>query len=178
VAAYLLKPVRQSQLFDALMDVLETAPEVKEEPRLVTRHTIEEERRRLHILLAEDNAVNQRLATVMLEKAGYAVRAVDNGREAIKALEEERFDLVLMDVQMPEMDGFQATRAIRERSEWQDLPVIAMTAHAMKGDRERCLEAGMDDYVSKPIQRDELFKAIEKWTDGRGTEKGEGNERE
>jgi two-component system sensor histidine kinase/response regulator len=169
VAAYLLKPVRQSQLLDAIMDVVESTVDVQEDPLLITRHTIEEKRRRLQILLAEDNEINQRLAMVMLQRAGHVVRAVDNGREAIKALEEDRFDLVLMDVQMPEMDGFQATKAIRERPEWRNVPVIAMTAHAMKGDREKCLEAGMDDYVPKPVQHNELAEVLERWA---GTRKG------
>jgi PAS domain S-box-containing protein len=178
VAAYLFKPVRQSQLFDAIMEVLGATSEAKEEPMPATHQAVEEERRWLRILLAEDNAINQRLATVMLQRAGYAVQAVDDGREAIEALEEDHFDLVLMDVQMPEMDGFQATKAIRERPEWQDLPVIAMTAHAMKGDREKCLEAEMDDYISKPIQRDELFRALEKWTGGRGSRPSEPREKD
>jgi len=168
VDAYLLKPVKQSQLLDAITDILRVAPDVEEQPPLITRHTIEEKQRRLRILLAEDNAINQRLATVMLQRAGHAVRAVDSGMKVLSALAEEHFDLVLMDVQMPEMDGFQATRAIRERPEWTSLPVVAMTAHAMKGDRERCLRAGMDDYLPKPIERDELFRILEDWADGQG----------
>jgi CheY-like chemotaxis protein len=173
IAGYLLKPVRRSQLFDAITDVLRATPQVEKQPELVTRHSVEEKRRRLRILLAEDNAINQRLATVILQRAGYAVRAANNGLEAIKALTEEHFDLVLMDIQMPEMDGFQTTRAIRERHEWQSLPIIAMTAHAMKGDRERCLRAGMNDYLSKPIRRDELFAKLEDWADGQGNKSKE-----
>ena len=125
-------------------------------------------RRPLRLLLAEDNAVNQRLAVRLLEKRGHAVTVAANGREAVAALARARvsgagFDLVLMDVQMPEMDGFEATRAIRagERGSGGHLPVVAMTAHAMKGDRERCLAEGMDGYVSKPLQAQELFHVIE-----------------
>jgi two-component system sensor histidine kinase/response regulator len=175
VAAYLLKPVKQSQLLDAITEVLRVAPDVEERPPLVTRHTIEEKRRRLRILLADDNAINQKLVTVMLQRAGHAVRSVDSGLKVLDALAEERFDLVLMDVQMPQMDGFQATKAIRERPEWQNLPVIAVTARAMKGDRERCLEAGMNDYLPKPIERDELFRILEDWAEGRGNRATEGD---
>ena len=131
----------------------------------------------LRILLAEDNPVNQRVALHVLKKAGHAPLAVGNGREALAALEREAFDLVLMDVQMPEMDGFEATRAIREQEiqTGRHLPIVAMTAHAMKGDRERCLDAGMDEYVSKPIQKGDLFRAIQAVTPagGSGTERVE-----
>jgi CheY-like chemotaxis protein/HPt (histidine-containing phosphotransfer) domain-containing protein len=119
--------------------------------------------RNLHILLAEDNEINQRLAVATLEKWGHTVVVANNGKEALDALEEQVFDLVLMDVQMPEMDGFEATVAIREGEEvtGRHIPIIAMTAHVMEGDRERCLEAGMDGYTSKPIKAEVLFQAIE-----------------
>jgi CheY-like chemotaxis protein len=118
--------------------------------------------RRLTILLAEDNAVNQRVALRFIEKWGHDVVIVANGKEALDAVKERPFDLVLMDVQMPEMGGFEATRAIRAREKHTGghLPIVAMTAHAMKGDRERCLEAGMDAYVSKPVQAEELAQVI------------------
>ncbi len=114
------------------------------------------------ILLAEDNVVNQVLASRLLEKHGHSVVVVNNGRSALEALDKEKFDLVLMDVSMPEMDGLETVAAIRARegATGFHMPIIAMTAHAMKGDRERCLEAGMDAYVSKPIQPRELFEVI------------------
>ena len=117
---------------------------------------------RLRILLAEDNAINQRLALRLLEKCGHQVAVTTNGREALAALDNGNFDVVLMDIQMPEMDGFEATAAIRskERIVGTHLPIIAMTAHAMTGDRERCIGAGMDGYIAKPIRPQELFQAI------------------
>jgi CheY-like chemotaxis protein len=117
----------------------------------------------LRVLLAEDNPVNQRLVVKLMEKQGHSLVVTGNGREALTALEREEFDLVLMDVQMPEMGGFEAAGCIRERekSTGRHIPIIAMTAHALKGDRERCLEAGMDTYVSKPVQSRLLFEAIE-----------------
>ena len=127
----------------------------------VRPHTASEQA--VSILLAEDNEVNRILAMRLLERQGYRVVVAENGREAIAALDREQFDLVLMDVQMPEMDGLEAARAIRlrERETGGHLPIIALTSHAMKGDRERCLEAGMDDYVSKPIRTQDLFATIE-----------------
>ena len=120
--------------------------------------------RPLAILLAEDNAVNQRLAVRLLEKRGHSVVVTANGAEAVAAFAERPFDAVLMDVQMPVMNGFEATSAIRarERDTGRRTPIIAMTAHAMSGDRDRCLSAGMDGYVQKPIQPAELFAAIER----------------
>ncbi len=119
----------------------------------------------LNILLAEDNIVNQRVAVAVLERRGHAVQPVGNGKEALDALACECFDLILMDVQMPLMDGFEATAAIRQKEErtGRHIPIIAMTAHAMKGDRERCLEAGMDDYLSKPVVPKEMHAVVERW---------------
>ncbi len=118
----------------------------------------------LRILLAEDNAVNQAVAMRLLKKMGHEVEVAENGLQALAALEKQSFDLVIMDVQMPEMDGFEATAEIRrrERERGGHLPIVAMTAHAMKGDRERCLAAGMDAYITKPVQRRDLYEAIEK----------------
>ncbi|MEA3427639.1 MAG: response regulator [Thermodesulfobacteriota bacterium] len=168
--AYLTKPVKPSRLFDCLITVLSNTPYQKEDRRksaLVTRHTLSEaKKRRVRILLAEDNAVNQKLALRLLEKFGYSgADAVVNGKEAIEALERIPYDLVLMDVQMPEMDGFEATGIIRDPESKvcnHDVPVIAMTAHAMKGDRKRCIEAGMDDYVTKPVEPQQFLDAIER----------------
>jgi CheY-like chemotaxis protein len=118
--------------------------------------------RPLRILLVEDNLVNQKLVTRMLEPQGHVVTVTENGRAALAALERGRFELVLMDVQMPEMDGFETTAAIRarERDTGEHVAVVAMTAHAMKGDRERCLAAGMDAYVAKPVDRREVLETI------------------
>lgn len=166
-AGYLLKPVRQRQLFEALLAVLGQKQRDVDlgRPHLVTRHTISEQKRQsLRLLLVEDNHINRKLAVTLLRKAGYYVETVENGLEAVNALEQERFSLVLMDVQMPEMDGYEATERIRvlEGNE-RRTPIIAMTAHSMKGDRERCLEAGMDDYISKPIEPQKLFDTIDRW---------------
>jgi signal transduction histidine kinase/CheY-like chemotaxis protein/ligand-binding sensor domain-containing protein len=159
VAAHLLKPVRLFELLASIRQVLGSAGEAIQ-PSEDAEHASSP----LKILLAEDNLVNQRLAVRMLEKMGHQVTVAQTGREALDALRTGNFDLVLMDVQMPEMDGFEATREIRngEIGRRQHMPVIAMTAHAMKGDREGCLQAGMDDYVAKPINREELVQTIER----------------
>jgi len=163
VAAYLTKPVSHSELFDCVVRVLGAARPGAGSTALITHHTMREEKRMLHVLLAEDNTVNQRLAARLLEKHGHHVTVTANGREALTALDQGNFDVVLMDVQMPEMDGFEATAAIRVRQQGtgRHLPIIAMTAHAMRGDQERCLAAGMDGYIAKPIQVKELVEAIE-----------------
>ena len=166
VAAYLTKPVSQSELLEAIVRVLGISGPQPEPAALITRHTIREGKKELRVLLAEDNTVNQKLATRLLEKHGHCVTVTSNGREALAALDRENFDAVLMDVQMPEMDGFEATAAIRAREQHtgKHLPIIAMTAHAMQGDRERCLAAGMDDYISKPIKIRELTDVLEKFS--------------
>ena len=163
VAGYLLKPISQSVLRLTIAKVLQLPSGAAEMKSLVTRHSIRESRKRLRILLAEDNAVNQKLATKLLEKMGHTVSVAEDGKKALEALEQGAFDLVMMDVQMPTMDGFEATRAIRamELDSGTHIPIVAMTAHAMKGDRERCLEAGMDGYVSKPINLQELYGQID-----------------
>jgi len=163
IAAYLVKPIKRGDLLDAVLLVLGKPPENAQRRRLVTRHSLREGRRPLRVLVAEDNAVNLKLAVRLLEKRGHTVAVANDGREVLAALETQSFDIVLMDVQMPEMDGFEATVAIREREKetGRHLPIIAMTAHAMKGDRERCLAAGMDDYIAKPIRSSDLFATLE-----------------
>jgi two-component system sensor histidine kinase/response regulator len=166
VASYLTKPVRQSVLLEAMLSVLAVNDRPFDHPVLVTRHTINEAHRSMRILVAEDNAVNRQLVTALLVKRGLTAVTVVNGREAVAAVTESVFDVVLMDVQMPEMDGLEATAAIRkvEALTGIHLPIIALTAHAMKGDREICLAAGMDGYLPKPISPKELFALIESIT--------------
>ncbi|HUX10760.1 MAG TPA: PAS domain S-box protein, partial [Terriglobia bacterium] len=162
IAAYLIKPIRQSELLRAILEALGKPSGRREQLPLVTRHSLREKQVGAHILLAEDNAVNRILVMKLLEKRGLQVTVAGNGKEVLAALEKESFDLVLMDVQMPEMDGLEATAVIREKEkvEGGHLPIIALTAYAMKGDEERCREAGMDDYIAKPIRPQELFKTL------------------
>jgi len=166
VAAYLTKPVRQSQLYNGIVTVMSTSSE-PQPMTLVTRQSLAEPRAegRTRVLLAEDNIVNQRLAVRMLEKFGCRVDAVANGREVVEALTRMAYPLIFMDCQMPEMDGYDATAAIRssETLTGGRIPIIAMTANALPGDRERCLQAGMDDYVSKPIKVEDLLEILRKW---------------
>jgi signal transduction histidine kinase/DNA-binding response OmpR family regulator len=162
ISAYLVKPIRQGELLQGICNVLNLSTQMR--APLVTRHSLREAMNRSRVLLVEDNKVNQALATRLLEKRGYNVSVAGDGRQALAALEKDDFDVVLMDVQMPEMDGFEATAAIRERERLTGthIPIVAMTAHALKGDQDRCLSAGMDAYVSKPIRTIELFATIEK----------------
>jgi two-component system sensor histidine kinase/response regulator len=167
IAGYLLKPVRPSELLGAILRALGQQQETRMKPYTEPRKN----QQALDILLAEDNVVNQKLAVHLLKKWGHQVTVAGTGKEALAALDRHSFDLVLMDVQMPEMDGIEATKAIRNREKGIDthIPIIAMTAHAMQGDREQCLAAGMDGYVTKPLQTKHLFVAIErvcctKWT--------------
>jgi two-component system, sensor histidine kinase and response regulator len=159
IAGYLTKPIDASTLLEMMRSVL--AKSTRDE--LVTRHVLQRAATPLRVLLAEDNAVNRKVASKLLERAGHTVVAVEDGGRAVKLLESERFDLVLMDVQMPEMDGFEATACIRarEQSTGERVPIIALTAHAMKGYREQCLAGGMDGHVSKPIQPAQLFALIQ-----------------
>jgi signal transduction histidine kinase/DNA-binding response OmpR family regulator/HPt (histidine-containing phosphotransfer) domain-containing protein len=179
IAVRLTKPARTKELYENLLEAvqgvsqpaIDRTGEIESSAPDVARHGA-------RVLLAEDNPVNQEVAVAMLEALGCRVRAVANGREAVERSEEEHFDLVFMDCQMPTMDGFAATRAIREREaapgetdgaqRWR-LPIIALTAHAMRHDRQQCLDAGMDDYVTKPFTKDDLRNVVEKW-------RGEGNE--
>jgi CheY-like chemotaxis protein len=163
IAAYLIKPVVQADLLDALLQVLAGRDGVPPPTPLITRHTLREGRLPLRILLAEDNLVNQKLAARLLEKQGHLVVVAPDGAQVLGTLEKQSFDLVLMDAQMPVMDGFECTAAIRrlEQNTRAHIPIIAMTAHAMVGDRKRCLEAGMDGYISKPVHAHELYETIE-----------------
>ena len=162
LAGYLTKPLKQSELFETIAAALGEPDQGGEGPAPADA-TAPCPPRKLRVLLAEDNPVNQRLVVKLMEKRGHTVVVTGNGKEAIAALEGGQFHAVLMDVQMPEMGGFEAAKLIRERekSTGVHMPIIAMTAHALKGDRERCLEAGMDGYVSKPIQSRLLFEAID-----------------
>ena len=163
ISAYLLKPVKTSALLDTILSVLNTVPLDSRKNIPISIYSTLKSDHHLHILLAEDNVVNQKLAVRILQKFGHSVTVANNGNEVLNMLENGSHHLILMDLQMPEMDGFQATTIIRqeEKITGKHIPIIAMTAYAMKGDRERCLEAGMDDYVSKPIQAELLFEAIE-----------------
>jgi CheY-like chemotaxis protein/HPt (histidine-containing phosphotransfer) domain-containing protein len=162
IAASLTKPIRQSDLLQAVLRALHVRLGEAEGIPLAPRPR-PAAGRRLRVLLAEDNAVNQTLVTRLLEGQGHQVVLAANGREALAALNGGPFDVVLMDVQMPELDGFEATAALREREKaaGRRTPVLALTAHALKGDRERCLEAGMDGYLAKPIRSEDLFQALQ-----------------
>ncbi len=170
IAAYLTKPVRQSHLFDCLTTVINVNPEgpgvtASVAPSsVVTRHSLEEARSMSHrlILLAEDNIVNQKVAARQLLKLGYRADVVANGREAIEALSRIPYDLVFMDCQMPEMDGYEAAAEIRRlEGEGKHTPIVAMTAHALDGDRAKCIAAGMDDYITKPVKMERLSEVLE-----------------
>ena len=168
ISAYAMKPVRRSELREVISRLLNDHDQ-RPGQALITRYTIANARNAaepLRVLVAEDNAVNQKLVARLLEKRGHSVKVVANGREALESLEQGTYHLVLMDVQMPEMDGFEATGELRKREKETGLhtPIIALTAHAMKGDRERCLEAGMDGYLTKPIRAKELDDLLEDYT--------------
>ena len=199
IAGYLTKPIHQDQLRDCLLTVINGSGTA--DPQLVTKHTLREGRQRKggKLLVAEDNIVNQKVAVRMLERLGYRIDIVADGKEAVEAVSRISYDAVLMDCQMPEMDGYEATQEIRRReasSVKRDetdsdmphvlqvtddasripphIPIIAITANAMKGDREKCLAAGMDDFVSKPVKPEELEAALERWVPKRKTETREG----
>ncbi len=171
ISAYLTKPVRRAELRAAIVAAIAGQP--VEAPAAVEAGHIATERNGpgLRVLLTEDNVVNQLVGRGILEKARHSVVVAGNGREALRLLEEQPFDLVLMDVQMPEMDGFEATAAIREKEKrtGEHMPIIAMTAHAMTGDRERCIAAGMDSYITKPINARTLLDLLAEWGSCRGT---------
>ena len=167
-SAFLSKPARRSILLRTLSRTLGRSADVdkpKKDQKLVTQYSVREEiKQSVSILLVEDNLVNQKLATMILTKAGYSVDVAGNGKIAVEMFssDPEKYDTILMDVQMPEMDGHEATRQIRKLG-FTDIPILAMTANAMKGDRELCLESGMNDYITKPIKRDIVFNMLDKW---------------
>ena len=165
VDGFLLKPVGQSVLFDAIMVAFgKEAPEGEAVARV--RGSDEEELRKIRgarVLLAEDNEINQQVAKEILEQAGLVVSIANNGKEAVEMVRAGNYDAVLMDIQMPVMGGFEATQEIRKDERFKELPIIAMTAHAMAGDREKSLAAGMNDHVTKPIDPDELFSTLVRW---------------
>jgi signal transduction histidine kinase/DNA-binding response OmpR family regulator len=170
--AYLTKPIKSSQMLSALHTVFAEEPAAvpdRLKKEIVTRHTLAEDRKQqIHILLAEDNVINQKVALNMLDKFGYNAQAVSDGKEVLKSLTFRHYDLILMDIQMPKMDGFETTRAIRNsQTAYSKIPIIALTADAMKGDDERCFNVGMDDYISKPIDPAVLKEKIKHWSDGR-----------
>jgi CheY-like chemotaxis protein len=166
LSAYLTKPVRQGELRDAIARSLDRrkeqgesrTPVLAKDRRIANTHV-------LNVLLAEDNNVNQRLATRLLQKRGHRVTIANNGQEAIAHLEKTSFDLVLMDVQMPHVDGLEATRIIRKREQVTGMhqPIVALTAHAVKGDQERCEAAGMDGYLAKPIRPEQLDAVLRQY---------------
>jgi two-component system, sensor histidine kinase and response regulator len=162
IGAYIVKPIIESALLEAVLKTLGRRPAFNREMVRATDGQESPNLRRMRVLLVEDNLINQKVATRLLEKRGCAVELAATGKEALAALARQSFDIILMDVQMPDMNGFEATRAIRERekSTGSHVPIVAMTAHVMKGDKERCLETGMDGYVSKPIRPEELFSTI------------------
>jgi len=185
INGYLTKPIRQDELRKAMVSVLGLSKEqdVDTLPELVTKHTVAEKfRKEVQILLAEDYPTNQQVAMRHLQRAGYRIDLAENGLQAVEAYKRKRYDLILMDIQMPVMDGYVATQQIREietrnlseqsgdpggidqQSTIQRVPIIAMTAHAIRGYREKCLKAGMDDYIAKPIKRKDLLTMVEKWT--------------
>ena len=163
IERYLTKPITQAELLHAVSKSLFTSRPSETVPRRQSSQNLPSDCSSLRILLAEDNLVNQKIAMRVLQKRGHCVEVVNNGLEALDVLEERKFDLVLMDIQMPVMGGIEAVQLIREkeRATGAHLPIIALTAHAMKEDRERCLKAGMDGYLSKPISAQELLSTME-----------------
>jgi two-component system sensor histidine kinase/response regulator len=176
VDGFLLKPVGQSVLFDSIMIALGRGAQERETVKRVSGRN-EEELQKIcgaRVLLAEDNEINQQVAEEILQQAGLVVRSANNGKEAVEMVKAGNFDVVLMDIQMPVMGGFEATQEIRRDERFQDLPIIAMTAHAMAGDHEKSIEAGMNDHLTKPIDPDQLISALVKWVKPGDRETSEG----
>ena len=163
IEGYLPKPAKRADLLETISRIMTRDPNEASEPTLVTRHTISEARRSLSLLLVEDNPLNQEVAVALLERRGHAVRVVDNGMDALGAVDDADYDLVLMDIQLPGIDGVEATRRIRQTRNKDDLPIVALTAHAFAAERERALSAGMNAFLSKPFRPHELFAVVEGW---------------
>lgn len=162
ISAYLSKPIYQIDLKEAIQQALKQPDKQLPKKTLITRHSIREARQKFEILLVEDNIVNQKVAVRILENMGHKVAVAENGEEGVAQYKSSKFDIILMDIQMPKMDGYAATKKIRtlEKKSGLRIPIVAMTAHAMKGDKEKCLDAGMDDYLAKPINPEQLGKTI------------------
>jgi len=166
--SFLAKPIKQSTLFDAIMESFDKKDLIDLTSRKESPQSIMDNPKwhNLNIMLVEDNLINQTVAKEILGQAGIQPDVMNNGKEAVEAVSQKDYDIILMDIQMPVMNGFQATQAIRKQYDSETLPIIAMTANAMKGDREACLESGMNDYVAKPIKKDDLFSVLNKWVSG------------
>jgi CheY-like chemotaxis protein len=163
ISAYLSKPVARDELMQVLARVLKL--DSQRGVAQVVQQSVQERSRSLNVLLVEDHAINQKLAVALLERWGHRVTVADNGQIALDQFDRQKFDVVLMDMMMPVMDGLEATRAIRSRESARRTPIIAMTANAMEADRDRCIEAGMDDYLSKPIKAQELQSMLARYAD-------------
>ncbi|MDD5287056.1 MAG: response regulator, partial [Desulfuromonadaceae bacterium] len=179
IEAFLSKPVRQSRLLNCLLQIMSAPTEAADKQTLEARHE-KPSRFNAHLLLVEDAPVNRELGRIMLENLGCRVDTAWNGREALEAIERQSYDLVLMDCQMPEMDGYEATQRVRERErssstvpvgegQSDHLIIVALTAHAMQGDRQTCLDAGMDDYLTKPFSTLQLSEVLSRWLPFRAT---------
>jgi len=160
---YLIKPISQSVLYDSIINILSDKQTIKVLPDEHSENYRNFSLKDKHVLLTEDNATNQEVACALLDELELQISIANNGKEAVAAIKQKQFDLVFMDLQMPEMDGFEATQLIRQDERYKNIPIVAMTAHAMRGDREKCLNAQMDDYITKPIDVDKFFAVIEKW---------------
>nr|MDA3870925.1 response regulator [Candidatus Neomarinimicrobiota bacterium] len=168
-SGFLTKPVKQTELYDTLIDVLNEKKErEKSEKKVAIRGEVKEQHKEnIKILIVEDNYASRFIASNFVREYGYEVKSVENGKDAINALKEDSYDIVLMDIQMPKMDGVESFNKIRDKSSKvlnPEIPIIALTAHAMNGDREKYKSAGMDDYISKPIDKEELKRVLDKWS--------------
>jgi CheY-like chemotaxis protein len=164
INSFLMKPTNASNLFDTIVEVFGKQVSTTSEIKISSdEKSVREKIGGARVLLSEDNAINQQVATEILQSVGLIVEIANNGKEALEAINKSNYDLILMDIQMPVMSGYEATRLIRQDQRFKDLPIIAMTAHAISGAKEQCLEEGMNDYVSKPVDPSQLFSVLIKW---------------